>query len=148
MDVIQETKIFPVILPGAIKDNAAFDSLVVDLTDFEGCGYLEFIGVIGATDIAMAVLRVQESATKSDATTLGGSPATVKAATTLPGAGDDGKAFVFGIDLRAPHERYLQLQATAGNGTAGTYLSAIAIGRPGRLSSVASVRNLLFAEYV
>ena len=96
----------------------------------------------------MAQLRVMESDTKTDATTLGGVPVEVKAAAALPGAGDDGKSFVFGLDLRAPRQRYLQLQATAGDGAAGTYLSAVAIGQPARASSEASVRNLAFAEYV
>ncbi len=148
MRPIQETKILPAILPGAIVDNAAFVSQVIDLNDIEGAGYLEFLGQLGATDVAMAVLKVMESAVKTDATTLGGVPVLVKAATALPGATDDNKPFVFGVDLRSPRERYLQLQATAGDGTAGTFLTAVAIARPGRLSSVAAVRNLLFAEYV
>ena len=148
MDIIQETRIALAIAPGAIVDNAAFTSNVIDLNDFEGAGYLEFIVLIGATDIEMATLKVMESDTKSDATTLGGTPTLVKDSTTKPGATDDDKCCVFGVDLRAPRKRYLQLQATAGAGTSGTYLAAIAIARPGRLSSEASVRNLLFAEYV
>lgn len=147
MKPLQTAKIVPVILPAAIVDDAAFTSNVIDLNDFDGCAYIEFVGVIGSIDAAMAQLRVMESDTKTDATTLGGTPAVVKAATTLPGTDDDGKAFVFGIDLRGPRERYLQLQATAGNGAAGTFLSALAIGRPGRESSDADARGLLFADY-
>ena len=147
MKPIQTTKIVPVILPSVIVDNAAFTSNVIDLNDFDGSGYIEFVGVIGSIDAAMAQLRVMESDTKTDATTLGGVPVEVKAATSLPGAGDDGKPFVFGIDLTEPRERFLQLQATAGDGAAGTYLAVNALGRPGRESSDAEPRGLLFAEY-
>jgi len=145
---LQETRMAVAIAPAAIKDDAAFDSFVIDKNDFPGCDYLEFVGIIGATDVEMAVLKVMESDTKTNSTTLGGTPALVKDSTTKPGATDDNKAFVFGVDLRKNRERYLQLQATAGDGTSGTFLSAVAIGR--RLSeagSGATKRNLLFAEY-
>ncbi len=145
---LQETKVFAVIPPAAIKDDAAFASLVLDKNDFDGADYVEFIGMIGATDVALATLRVMESDTISDATTLGGSPVLVKDSTTKPGALDDDKVFVFGLDLSKSRARYLQLQATAGNGTAGTFLSAIAIAsRPREAGSSAARRGLLFAEY-
>jgi hypothetical protein len=150
MNELQQTIIKPAIPPAAIKDNAAFSSLVIDLvTDFPGCNYVEFAGQIGATDIALAALKVVESDTKTNSTTLGGTPADVDAADTLPGAGDDNKTFVFGIDLsNGSRQRYLQLQATAGDGTAGTFLSAIAIGyRPAEAGSSATKRGALFAQY-
>jgi len=145
---LQTTKIFNAIPPAAIKDNAAFVSKVIDKKDMPGADYLEFIGALGATDVAMATLKVMESDEKSDATTLGGTPSLVKDATTKPGAGDDDEPFVFGVDLRKSRKRYLQLQATAGNGSAGTYLSAIAVARRlSESSSLAADRGLLFAEY-
>lgn len=147
MRPLQTTKIVPAILPGAIVDDGAFTSNVIDLNDFEGAGYIEFVCTIGSIDAAMTQLRVMESDTKTDATTLGGTPVAVKAATTLPDADDDNSVFVFGIDLRGPRQRYLQLQATAGDGAAGTYLSANAVARPGREMSDATPRGLLFAEY-
>jgi len=148
MNELQTTKIQGAILPAAIKDDAAFASQVIDKTDFPGCDYLEFVGLLGATDVEMATLKVMESDTKTDPTTLGGTPSLVKDATTKPGAGDDGEPFVFGIDLRKTRKRYLQLQATAGDGTSGTYLAAIVIGRRiTEASSIAANRGLLFAEY-
>ena len=57
--------------PGVIKDDAAFVSLVIDKQDLPGCDYLEFVIGLGATDVAMAVLKVMESATKTNDTTLG-----------------------------------------------------------------------------
>jgi len=148
MNELQQTKVVVAIPPQAIADNAAVSSFVIDRNDFPGCDYLELQGAIGATDIAVAVLKVMESDTKTNSTTLGGTPALVKDSTTKPGAGDDNKTFVFGIDLKKQRERFLQLQCTAGDGSAGTYVSALAIGR--RLSNGgtdASDRGLLFAEY-
>jgi len=148
MNELQNTKIFSAIPPGVIKDNAAFVSNVLDKRDFPGADYIEFVGVIGATDVAMAVLKVMESDTKTDATTLGGTPTLVKDSTTKPTATDDDKVFVFGIDLRKSRERFLQIQGTAGDGTSGTYLAAVAIARRlNESSSLAANRNLLFAEY-
>jgi len=148
MNELQTTKVQIAIAPGAIVDNSAFTSNVIDKNDFPGADYLEFEGVIGATDVAMTVLKVMESDTKTDATTLGGTPALVKDSTTKPTASDSNKVFIFGIDLSKTRQRYLQLQATAGNGTAGTYLSATVRGRRTQVSSHrAADRNLLFAEY-
>jgi len=149
MNELQTTKIFNAIAPGVIRDDAAFPSFVIDKADLDGADYLEFIVSLGATDIAMAQLKVMESDVRTDSTTLGGSPSPVKEATTKPGADDDNKVAVFGVDLRKSRKRFLQLQATAGNGSTGTYLSAIAVARrPVEASSDAARRNLLFAEYV
>lgn len=143
----QQTKIIPAILPGVIKDDAAYAAQVIDTNSFDGAAYIEFQGMLGSIDAELAVLKVMESEEKTDATTLDGTPTLVKDATTKPGANDDNKVFVIGIDLRTARKRYLQLQATAGNGAAGTYLSAVAVGRPGVSSSDATSRGLLFAEY-
>lgn len=148
MNELQSTKVFNAIPPAAIKDNAAFSSLVLDKQDFPGADYLEFLGALGATDVAMSVLKVMESDTKTDSTTLGGTPTLVKDSTTKPSATNDNTVFAFGIDLRKSRQRYLQLQATAGDGTSGTFLAAIAIARRlSEASSLAADRGLLFAEY-
>lgn len=144
----QETKVVAAIPPAAIKDDAAFSSLVIDKTDFPGSDYLEFVGVLGSIDAEMAVLKVMESDTKTNSTTLGGSPTAVKDATTKPGSSDGNKTFAIGVDLRTSRKRYMQLQATAGDGAAGTFLAAVAIGsRLQQASSLATPRGMLFAEY-
>lgn len=148
MNELQTTKVFNVIPPAAIKDNAAFASTVIDKADLHGADYLEFVVALGATDIAMAVLKVMESDTLTNPTTLGGSPTLVKDSTTKPSSDNDGQVAVFGIDLRKSRQRYLQLQATSGDGSTGTFLSAVAIARRSlEASSDAADRNLLFAEY-
>lgn len=145
---LQESKIINLIPPAAIKDDAAFSSLVLDKNDLDGADYVEFVGVLGSIDATMDTLKVMESDTLTNPTTLGGTPVLVKDATTKPGTDDDNKPFVFGIDLGKSRQRYLQLQATAGDGAAGTFLSAMAIAaRPREAGSSATRRGLLFAEY-
>ena len=145
---LQNTKVVAAIPPAAIKDNADFSSRVIDLRDHPGASYLEFHGLLGATDIEMAVLKVMESDTKTDATTLGGTPTLVKDATTKPGASDDNKTFVIGIDLTKTRQRYLQLQAKAGNGTSGTFLAATAVIHGMTVAGDgATPRGVLFADY-
>jgi hypothetical protein len=144
----QETKVVAAIPPAAIKDDAAFSSLVIDKADFPGADYREFVGVLGSIDATMAVLKVMESDTKTNSTTLGGSPTAVKDATTKPGSSDGNKTFAIGVNLHATRQRYLQLQATAGDGAAGTFLAAVAIASRLQVSSSrAADRGLLFAEY-
>jgi hypothetical protein len=145
---LQTTKVFNAIPPAAIKDNGAFVSNVIDKADLQGADYLEFIAALGVTDVAMTTLKVMESDAKSSATALGGTPVLVVDSTIKPADTDDGKVAVFGIDLRKSRLRYLQLQATAGDGSSGTYLGAIAIARRSlEASSAAADRNLLFVEY-
>ncbi len=129
MTILNNTKYFNAIPPTAIKDDAAFVSNVLDkATDIphDAKGVL-FVVQLGATDIALAALKVQQSDTETDATTLGGAPTDVVDAASKPGADDDGGVALIYVPIESWTEQYLQLQATAGDGTAGTFLSAIAI---------------------
>ncbi len=143
----QFDKVFNAIPPAAIKDDADFVSNVIDTVDV---AYGEFEGLLGATDIAMATLKVMESETMTDATTLGGTPTEVLDVPTKPGAGDDNKPFVIGINFTAAkRKRYIQLQAKAGNGSTGTFLSAVWRARTlGLRKNDAASRGALFAHYV
>jgi hypothetical protein len=145
---LQHTKRQIAIAPQGQINNAAFTSQVIDKTDFPGADYIEFVGIVGDTDVQMSTLKLMESDTKTDDTTLGGSPSEVIDASTKPGANDDDTIFAMGIDLKKSRKRYLQLQATAGNGTNGTHLAAVAVGQHlSQSSSKAGDRNLLFADY-
>lgn len=129
MNILNQVKFFNAIPPGVIKDDAAFVSNVIDKAELlpqDAKGIL-FVVQLGATDIAAAVLKVMESDTETNATTLGGTPAEVHDVTTKPGADDDNGLFLIYVPMSAWTEQYLQIQATAGDGTAGTYLSALAI---------------------
>ena len=129
-----DRKFLEVIAPAAIVDNASFTSNVIDTLGFR---YATIVVHIGALDIAVAALKVQESDTKASDTaltsgdditgTIFGTDANDTGSTsTLPAATADNKFFVFEIDLRG-RKRYLDLVLTGGDGSAGTYASAIAI---------------------
>ena len=130
MNPIQHVKWVNACSPAVIKDNAAFTCAEIDSRQHPGFDYLTIIVQIGATDIAMAVLKVTESDTAGSGHTdmtghiVGTSLNIAGATSALPGAGDDNKLVVFHINL-AGKKRYILLAATAGDGVAGTYLSAI-----------------------
>ena len=123
--IAQCHKLVSVTPPAAIYDNA---SLTTASIDTRGYKYCRIVVYLGATDIAMAALKVQESDTDgsyADVTGLvfGTSTNVAGSTSTLPSANDDNKFFVFEIDLRN-RKRYLDLVATAGDGAAGTYAAA------------------------
>lgn len=129
MIAAQNMKVVSITPPAAIVDNASYTTAEIDTLGFD---YAQVYVYLGATDIAMAALKVTESDTSgsghADVTGLvfGTSNTIAGAASTLPSSTDDNKFFVFDIDLRG-RKRYLDLVATAGDGTAGTYLTAFAI---------------------
>jgi len=121
--------VIPVIPPGVIKDNAAYLSTAIDLGSeaVNGAPFLTFAVQLGSIDADLATLKVVESDVLTNATTLGGAPVDVLdiTASVTPGATDDNKIYLVTVDLSAPRKQYQQLQVTAGDGVAGTYLAAI-----------------------
>ncbi len=129
MNALQQTKDVAVIPPGVRKNGASFTPVEIDGKDYD---YLRIQVCLGATDIAMAALKVQECDTTAgggagwvDVTGLiwGTSADIAGAVSTLPASGDGNKIFAFEVDLRN-RKRFLQVIATAGSGSAGTYLAA------------------------
>lgn len=129
-----QTKVQFLTAPGAIVDNASLTTAVIDTV---GAHLVEILVLIGASDAAMSALSVQESDEKADANTLSGgtgisdlvagtSALTNGSASALPSATDDNKFFRFLVNTQG-RKRYLDLTATGGDGTAGAYISAIAI---------------------
>lgn len=105
--------------PAAISDNATLTTTEIDTI---GYNYATIVVGIGATDIAMGSLKVTESDTAgSGHADITGADFSVAPA-TVPSATDDNKFFVVNIDLRNGRKRYLDVTATTGNGTAGTYV--------------------------
>jgi len=128
MNQLQNTKLVSITPPAAIVDNASYTTASIDT---QGWDYLQVVVYLGATDIAMTALKLQESDTDGsygDVTGLvfGTSSNIAGSTSTLPSATDDNKFFVFDVDLRG-RKRYFDLVATAGDGTAGTFLTAFAI---------------------
>lgn len=131
MHQLQNQKVVPAVLPAAIVNNASVVGQVIDTLGFIECR-IDFL--LGATDIAMSALKVQESDTKASATALtsgadvaglvfGTSNGIDGTASALPSATDDNKVFSFDINLRG-RKRYLLLVGTLGNGSTGGYSSA------------------------
>lgn len=128
----QKMKVVQLVPPGVIKDNASYSQKNVDT---KGWDYATIVFQLGATDIAMAALRVRESDSTAStgmsnisglnfgSTSNTGIDGSVAA---LPGSTHDNEFYGCDIDLRQ-RKRYLDCKATAGDGTAGTYMSALAI---------------------
>lgn len=129
MNDLHQAKFVQVVAPTAIVDDASWTTNEIDTKDYD---YATIVFSLGATDVAMTALKVQESDTSgsgfadiSGATADGG--VDIDGATTaLPSATDDNNLVVFQLDLKG-RKRYLDLVATGGNGTTGAYGSAIAI---------------------
>ena len=121
-----EVKVVAVINPVAIKDDTAWVTTEVDSLDFE---HATFYVMLGASDTAVATLKLQESNTSGSGMTditgaiFGTSTNTDGNASTLPSANDDDLIFAIDVDLKA-RERYLDLSAIAGNGSVGTFAAA------------------------
>jgi hypothetical protein len=134
MNHMQQVKHVTVYAPAAIVDNA---SLTTNVIDCKGWDYCTIIVQLGATDIALTALKVQEDDTTSSATALTsgadvtglvwGTSANIAGTTsTLPSATDDGDIFVFEVDCRN-RDRYLDVVCTFGDGTVGGYAAIVAI---------------------
>ena len=123
-------KIAEAVAPQAIKDDAAFTATAIDS---DGYNHMTIYCHIGATDIAMAALKVTESDSSgsgyADITgTVVGTAANITGSTSaLPSATDDNKFMAFDIALNGSRKRYYKVSATAGDGSAGTFMSAFAV---------------------
>lgn len=123
MDFNQAKKVIVATPPAAIVDNAAVTVAEVDTLGFRK---LEWLVILGATDIAVAAFKATQSDTAgSGHADISGGDFSVSPA-TLPSATDDNKVFSINIDLLGK-KRYHDLVLTAGDGTAGTYFTVLAI---------------------
>ena len=116
-------KLVSVLAPQALVDNTAWTSSAVDTIGYE---HARMVFFVGATDIALASLNVGECETSGgdytdiDGTVVGTDIALDGSVAALPTATDDGKFWIFDIVLQG-RMRYLKIEATAGDGTTGTY---------------------------
>ena len=139
MNNAQFGKYVVAIAPAAILDNTSATAAEIDC---KGASYAEVILQLGATDIAVTALKLQEC------DTTGGSFVDVSGATfssgedtdggtlALPSATDDGQTCVFQVSLLG-RKRFLKVVATFGDGTAGGFIAGVA-----RLSALAQVPTL------
>jgi len=128
MNPAQNAKYLIVTPPAAIVDNTSFATAAIDTAGFD---YLQVVVTLGATDIALTVLKLQTSDTDGSYADLTGavfgtSTGIDGVASTLPSATDDNKIFVIEVDLRGK-KRWFDLVATIGDGSAGGFLAVTAI---------------------
>ena len=125
MNSLQNVKVVNFCPPGAIVDNADFTTTAIDTAGF---GKVAVFFSLGATDIAMSALKLQQSddSGMSGAADITGAVYGASGATALPSATDDNKVYAFHVSLQGK-KRYLDLVAPAGNGSTGTYGSGIAV---------------------
>lgn len=115
------------VLPQAIKDNLAFvgsNSSTPATVDSIGYDSIYFDITLGATDIVMTTLQLLHS--DDNSTYVASTPHTFGGTglPALPSATDDDKSFGVEVDLRAFPYRYWRIEAFAGNGATGTFLTA------------------------
>ena len=132
----QNVKFMSVTPPRAILDNASWTTVEIDTL---GWDYLVYMFYLGATDIAIAALTLTESETAGSGHTnitagvWGTANNHAGVASTLPSATEDNNIFLFEVDLRG-RMRYIDLTATAGNGTAGSFATCIAMLSRGKIA--------------
>ena len=123
----QDCKYLKTIPPAAILDNTSATEVEIDTLGYH---YAEIVVILGATDIAITALKLQET----DAT--GSGEADVTGATfdggtnidgdalVLPSATDDTQICVFQVDCRK-RKRFLSAVVTFGDGTSGGFVAAV-----------------------
>lgn len=141
MNPMQTAKYVAAIRPAAIIDNSSATATEIDTRGYDYC---TIVVALGATDIAMTVLKVQ-SATASGGTfaditgaTFAGGSGVGGATLALPSATDDNQVLVFQIDMRGK-EPFLRLVATFGDGVAGGFIAATAVLTRAGVSPATSV---------
>jgi len=130
--------------PAAINDNTAFTTGAVDM---QGWRHATFLIILGATDIAVAALKLTESEASdmTGATDVPGADFSVAPA-TLPADTDDNTIFAIHCRSLGKRKRYLDLSFTAGNGTLGTFASVIAVLSDPEIFPVSAADRGLAAE--
>ncbi|AHF05509.1 hypothetical protein MARPU_09545 [Marichromatium purpuratum 984] len=118
-------KLVSVTPPAAIIDAASATTAEVDTKGWE---HARIIAYLGATDVAMSALKVTESDTSGSGhadvpgLVYGTSTDIAGSTSALPTADADNTFFVFDLDLRG-RKRYLDVIATCGDGSTGTFLT-------------------------
>jgi hypothetical protein len=136
---LQDFKFVNTTPPAAIIDNAAAVTAALDTKGFDSAC---FIVQLGALDIAVSAMKLQESdASGSGFVDITGADFSVSPL-TLPAATDDNKIYAVFVNL-VGRKRYLDLSLTLGDGSTGTFVAVLAIlGRGQNVPSTATLRGL------
>lgn len=134
----QNMKIVPVCFPQAIVDaddpvGAYGDTNPVSV-NVAGWKRADVYAVVGATDIAMTAFAVYAgdvAASGADDADYALIPGAAASGSTgdgrLPQADDDNKVFHIGIDHPEQYGQYLAVDATCGDGSAGTFVTIFVV---------------------
>lgn len=142
MDVTQLLKVIPVCAPDAIHDNTSLTILSPGYTDTFGLNHITYILQLGATDIALAALKLTECDTTGGTyTDVTGADFSVSPL-TLPAATDDNKVYGIFCPINGLRKRYQKLVVTFGDGTVGGFGAVVAYGTPVQLPYDATTRGL------
>ncbi len=109
----QNVKLLNITPPAARVNNA---SLTANEIDAKGFDYLTVTLYLGDTDIALTVMKLQESDTSGS----GFADVSGGAFSSLPAATDDNKFYRFFVPLQG-RKRYLKPVITVGNGSTGAF---------------------------
>lgn len=115
--------------PAAIVNNSSLTTAEIDTYGYDYC---EITVCLGATDIALTALKVQESNVSGSGfadisgLVFGTSANDTGSASTLPSSTDDNGIYKFLIDLKNNRKRYLDVVATVGNGSTGAFVTILA----------------------
>ena len=124
--------------PAAAVNGASVTCASIDCSGFE---YAVVRLLLGATDIALTALKLQESDDDSHYSDVPGLDYSVSPA-ALPSAASDNQIFSFDVDLRG-RKRYLKPVITVGAGTSGAFVTVLAdLGRAAHTPHDAATRGL------
>jgi hypothetical protein len=132
-------KVINVTPPAAINDNTAYTTATVDSLGWKA---VTFLIILGAMDIAVAALKLTESddSGMSGAVDITGADFSVSPA-TLPSATDDNHLFAIHVKCTGKRKRYFDLTFTAGDGSAGTYATVLAVLSEGEIVPVSATQR-------
>lgn len=133
----QGSKWFSIAPPKAISDNAAVATTALDLI---GAKYVVVSVYFGATDIAMAALKLQHADADTGYADITGSDLASLAVDTA-----DNKCIRYYLK---PSKRWLDLVMTTGDGSAGTFVAAWADVWYDELPNSDTERGLLTSAFL
>ena len=116
---ITQSKKVQLAWPAARANNVTVSCAAVDRSVYE---YAVIRVTIGATDVALTALKLQESDDNSTFTDVPGTDFSV-APLSLPTSGNGNTLWEFQVDLRGGRKRYLKPVVTIGNGTLGAFVA-------------------------
>lgn len=123
----QNAKWLASVKPAILVDDATLALTEIDTLGFR---YMEVILFTGATDIGVTTMKLTEGDTSGSghvditASIWGTADNSAGATSTLPSATDDGKIFIWQVNLKG-RKRYIDAVITIGDGTVGGYYSVL-----------------------